>query len=245
MYDALTNTGETAYSLSGERVENASFAVLNSEIGYSLAEIYEGYITSFGGLADFQDESGVSDVNGVGDYHPKSHMIEMDEESTLRFMQYVVGDERAAARASAATDYYISAEIEAGLYTGNPVDAGNRSGTIGGLFQSALASEAENRNLGFEEANERNKKIATGAVEVGKTAASFTPKVGDVVAMGLELGKAPVIDWAFPETGESSYIAGDFGTIFGEEEVKRRMQVQTIDYVLGGDDGVISEEEMK
>ncbi|MDA2806239.1 TPR repeat region-containing protein [Nocardiopsis suaedae] len=245
MYDAFTNTGETAYTLSGERVENASFAVINPKVGYSLAEIYEGYITSFGGLADFQDQSGTSNVDGVGEYHPKTHMIEMDEGSALRFMQYVVGDARAAARAAAATDYYISAEIEAGLHTGNPVDAGNRSGTIGGLFQAALENEAENRNLGLEETNERNKKIATGAVEVGKTAASFIPKVGDAVALGMELGKAPLVDWAFPTPGEASYAAEDFGAMFGEEEIKRRMQVQTIDYVVAGDDGVITEEEIK
>ncbi|MFJ6017825.1 hypothetical protein ACIQFP_00625 [Nocardiopsis alba] len=172
MFNALTGTGHKA-----DDINNASFTNLHPELAQSLNEVFLSYIEDFGRESTDGEHKFVTDGEN-------SEALHTDELSRVRFMQFIMADDEAAAEAIARTQIYEAENIGDSLLPLGEEEGhhvlGGRSGRLNGIIEAAIANEAFDRLDDDEAAREREVKLKS---------------LGASVAVDFILGKAESIDF--------------------------------------------------
>ncbi|WP_017542932.1 TPR repeat region-containing protein [Nocardiopsis prasina] len=236
MHDALTNTGVSVTEGDNE-YSDASFTQFNGALADSLADIFDAHIYSFAN-GDILDTNGNA-VKGIGDFDPDTGYVRMGPDERAQYMQLLMGNDETAGRVVNSVDVYQQIEAVAYLESGDGATSARGSAQLQGLLERALYLESADRSADLDATIARETQIADFVVSEAGNLSEKIPVIGQGVSKGMELGKDSIV---------GAIVDGDydvsprFPTYTSELYVERNFQVETLDFVLENDPGVLNED---
>lgn len=232
MFAKLVSTGETVTEQTPDgpiTYENASFTALNPEVASSLGDIFVRYVDSFAfptgnGDVAFEHSEGYDGTPQI--------RIGMEEQNSIDFMQFLMGDTETAAKTVDTANKYSAIMMDIGAASGEPGIAGDRVGRLNGMMETALQNDALDRNMDLDEAKERKDNLVAMGPNVVADTASLYPPIGMGVKWAINFATEDIVDTVVEEAPHQSERETN---IFDRQGMKTRSDLIVLDNAIESD----------
>ncbi|MDA2809470.1 hypothetical protein O4J56_02360 [Nocardiopsis sp. RSe5-2] len=232
MFAKLVSTGETVTEQTPDgpiTYENASFTALNPEVASSLGDIFVRYVDSF---AFPTGQGDVAFEHSEGYDGDPQIRIAMEEQNSIDFMQFLMGDTETAAKTVDTANKYSTIMMDIGAASGEPGIAGERVGRLNGMMETALQNDALDRNMDLDEAKERKDNLVAMGPNVVADTASLYPPIGMGVKWAINFATGDIVDAVVEEAPHQSERETN---IFDRQGMKTQSDLIVLDTAIESD----------